>query len=74
MKHARIQCRSILIIDDISLSMSVSRIESKNCEKKLISRLTIAYRDVSGYIKCSICFKYRNIAKIDFKKTSFVKN
>ena len=39
---------SILTICDISKSVSDSRIESKKCEKRKFSRLTIACRDVFG--------------------------
>ena len=48
MKHAKILSKSpSLIICDISLSVSVSQTESKKREKRFVSRLSIASRDVS---------------------------
>ena len=46
MNHARILCRSNYAICDITLLANVSQIESKNLEKRLISCLTSACRDV----------------------------
>ena len=48
MSHARTCCISVLINCDISLSVSVSQTESKNPEKRFISRLTFACPDVCG--------------------------
>ena len=46
--HARFPCRSILVISDVSLSVSVSRNESGNCEKRFKLCITVAFRDVCG--------------------------
>ena len=46
MNHVRSLCKSIFVTLDISSSVSVSRLESKNCEKRIISLLTFIRRDV----------------------------
>ena len=48
MNHAREFSISVLLLCDISLSVSVSRIESRKYEKRFISRPTVACRDVCG--------------------------
>ena len=48
MNLEKLLCRSILINCGFFLSVSVSRIESRNREKRFISRLTVACRDVCG--------------------------
>ena len=48
MNHGRILRRSKFTICDLSSSVSVSRIESRNCEKRLILWLIIACRGVVG--------------------------
>ena len=46
MNHARILWRTFSIDCDVSLSLGVSRNESKKCERRLTSRLFIASQEV----------------------------
>ena len=46
MNHARNLSRSILTLFDTSLLVSISRMESRNCKKKVILRFIIACRHI----------------------------
>ena len=68
-------CRSIFIICDLSISVSVSRIESRNCEKRFVSRLTIACRDVCDVHAKKVSFvSYIKSSLLMMEKKSFVKS
>ena len=47
MNHANILCKSFFFICGITESVSMSRVESKDCAKGFISVLTAEWRDVS---------------------------